>query len=157
MITSYFLYMQQKTPQKLKRGRKPQGSQKMVKEHYISTQDREYLECPIEDRKTKYTKATRGRIDLKTKRWAINALKDLKLVASAYPEEKISKIFTIEDMCKLLYAVNGKIGGEVTETGKYYQILIHEIKGAMNNPRNLERSHTLVECNINEHPVGSYR
>jgi len=147
--------MQPMDPEPLNRGRKPRGSQKKEKEHYITPQDRVYLQLSPEARKTKYTKATRSRVDLKASRWAKKALKDLILIASAYPDKKVRRIFTVFEMVQLLDAVVEKIGPDVTDSGKYYQLLIHEIKAAMNTSQNIRKNRTRVDCNIIEQPTGN--
>ena len=83
----------------------------------------------------------RKQSDFVITRHAKQALKDLALVAAAYPEKRTQDIFSIDDLTTLVSAIIFKNGSDVTNHGPYYHVLIDAIIAEMNSSPNGEITH----------------
>ena len=118
---------------------------------FLTPTRREYLHLSVEKRKKLYPKkGALSQYDFHIKRQAIQAIKDLTLVSSAYPKKRNREIFTIEDIAHLLEIIIVKQGFETTNYGPYYMVLIDVIMKSLNSI-NSDRK-TVVDCLMIENP-----
>jgi hypothetical protein len=140
---------------KRKPGRKPRAVNEKTQNHYISDEDRAYLRCPRGERKDRYGPSSISRYEQKIRLWVHRAMEDMVLIANNYPENRVNTVFKVEDVYRLLYAVNSKIGPDFeNDYGVYYQVLIKGIESAMNSSAdNRLKTKTHVTCQIIEQPM----